>query len=261
MENKVAIITGASSGIGKATAEYLSDKGYKVYGFSRRASNGIESVCVDVTDRAALFEAVKEVFAREGRIDALINNAGMGISGAVEDTDDAAVRKIFDVNFFGTLHATQAVLPYMRKTGGGTIVNVSSAAAPLSLPFQAFYSATKAAVTSLTEALRIEVKPFGIKVASVLPGDVKTDFTAKREKNKSDNPVYGERIDRSVSKMERDEQNGMPARVIAREIYKLLKSKNPPVYKVGGRSYAFLVGLAKLLPKRTVSFLIGKLYG
>ena len=130
-----------------------------------------------------------------------------------------------------------------------------------SLPFQSFYSCTKSAVSSLSEALRIELKPFNIKVSTILPGDVKTEFTARREKNKSNSVYYGERIDKSVEKMERDEQNGMSPSVIAKIALKIAKSKNPPVYVVGGASYKLLVGLSKILPKRLVVWAIGKLYG
>ncbi len=258
---KIAVVTGASSGIGHATAKLFEKNGFYVYCLARRKTEDLNCIQTDITDVAQVKAAIETIVAEKGRIDVLVNNAGMGISGAIEDTDITAVKKIFDVNFFGSLYAIQAVLPYMRKQNFGTIINMSSAAAPLSLPFQAFYSATKSAIMSVTEALRIEVKPFNIKVTSLLPGDVKTDFTAMREKNKFDNPVYGKRIESSVNKMEKDEQNGMPAELMAKYVLKLAKSKNPPIYKVGGKQYAFLVMLAKFLPKRMVNYAIGKLYG
>ena len=258
---KVAVITGASQGIGNAIAKKFSENGYRVFNLSRTPAEGIESIKTDVSDRENVFDSIGEVVKRAGRIDVIVNNAGFGISGAVEDTDESAVRKIFDVNYFGTLFATQAVIPVMRENGGGTIINMSSAGAPLSLPFQSFYSCTKSAVSSLSEALRIELKPFNIKVSTILPGDVKTEFTARREKNKSNSVYYGERIDKSVEKMERDEQNGMSPSVIAKIALKIAKSKNPPVYVVGGASYKLLVGLSKILPKRLVVWAIGKLYG
>ncbi len=258
---KVAIITGASAGIGLATAKLFIKNGYKVYNLSRKPAEGIESIATDVSDKTNVFASVAQIAEKEKRIDVLINCAGFGISGAIEDTDDEAVKKLFAVNFFGTLYAIQAVLPVMRANGGGTIINMSSAGAPLSLPFQAFYSCTKSAVTSLTEALRVEVKPFNIKVTEILPGDVKTEFTARREKNKSNSEFYGERIDRSVGKMEKDEQNGMPAEIIAKIAYRLAQRNNPPVYVVGGGVYKLLVGLSRVLPKRLIVWTIGKLYG
>lgn len=260
---KTAVITGASAGIGKATAELFSKNGYKVYCLSRRACPvvGVTSLAADVTDAETLKTAFSQIFEECGRIDALVCNAGMGISGAVEDTTAEQAEKIFSVNFFGTLNTIQAAVPYLRKQGFGTIVTVSSAAAKFSLPFQAFYSATKSAVSSLAEALRLELAPFGVKVTQVLPGDVKTEFTAKREKNPSDNPVYGERIALSVARMEKDEQNGMPPLTVAKQILKLVNKKNPPVYVVTGKSYALLVALTKILPSRLASFALGKLYG
>lgn len=257
---RIIVITGASAGIGKATAELFKEKGDKVYCLQRRMVDGFESMSVDVTDRNAVFSAMEGIYKKEGRIDVLVNNAGFGISGAIEDTTEESAKRLFDVNFFGTVNASQAVLKYMRENGGGTIINISSVAAPLSIPFQAFYSASKAAVSSYTEALRLEVKPQNIKVTSVLPGDVKTDFTAKREKNVVDSAVYGERIQKSVAVMEHDEQNGYPPIVIAKAAYSLSKKKNPPVQKVGGKKYAMFVILAKFLPKNLVNAVVGKLY-
>jgi len=149
----------------------------------------------------------------------------------------------------------------MRAGGGGIIINMSSAAAALPLPFQAFYSASKAALSSLSNSFRIEFAPINIKFCAVLPGDVRTEFTDKREKNKSNDPVYGDRIDKSVAVMERDERNGMPPESIAMLIYKLSCKKNPPPSKVGGLKYAVFVKLSKVLPERLVVFLISRIYG
>lgn len=256
----VVIITGASAGIGLTTAKLFQEKGHKVYSFSRRMRTDVDGFSVDVTDETAVSRAMKAVIDKEGKIDVLINNAGFGISGAIEDTDTQTAKRLFDVNFFGALNAVKCALPYMRAQGGGSIVNVSSAAAEFPIPFQAFYSASKAAIGSFSDALRLEVAPFGVKVSSVLPGDVKTEFTDKREKNASDSEVYGERINRSVAVMEKDERNGMPPLAIAKIIYALATSANPPVKKVGGFKYAFLVALARVLPTRAVSYAIGKLY-
>lgn len=162
IKGKVVLITGASAGIGRACAQEFARRGAKVVCLARRTAEGFDSISADVTDRAAVFAAVEEVKARYGRIDVLVNNAGMGISGSVEDTAYADARAIFDVNFFGALNLIQAVVPVMRDSGGGTIINMSSVAAELSIPFQSFYSATKAAVLSLSQALRSEVAPFNI---------------------------------------------------------------------------------------------------
>ncbi len=261
MNGKVVVVTGASAGIGKATAELFASRGAQVVCVQRRTVEGFDCVSADVTDRSAVEAAVGQIVARYGRIDVLVNNAGMGISGTVEDTPEAEARRLFDVNFFGAFNLISAVVPVMRAQGGGVIVNVSSVAAKLAIPFQSFYSASKAALSSLGAALRNEVAPFGIKVTSVLPGDVKTDFTSSRVKNAADNPAYGDRVKRSVELMERDERNGMPPSVIARDIAKVALAKNPPVCKIGGRKYALLVGIARLLPERAVSYILGKMYG
>lgn len=256
---KIVVITGASAGIGKATAKYFLDKGDKVYNLARRPNEETENITCDVSKKADVENAIKTIYEKEKRVDVLINSAGMGIAGPVETTEEDAIRRIFDVNFFGTVYAIQAVLPVMREIGGGTIINLSSAGAPLSLPFQAFYSSTKSAVTTLSEALRLEVKPYNIKVCSVLPGDIVTEFTKNRETNIPDS-VYKERAEKSVGKMAKDELNGMQPETIAKLIYKMANKKNPPVYVVGGMSYKFFVLLSRILPKRWVVALIGKLY-
>lgn len=257
---KVIVISGASAGIGKAAMELLTKDGNTVYNLSRRPTPG-NHIKTDVTSQEDVKKAVKEIFDKEGRIDALINNAGMGISGAIENTELSNAERLFDVNFFGAFNLIREVLPYMRISGGGTIINISSAAAKFPLPFQAFYSASKAALCSLSDALRLEAAPFNIKVTSVLPGDVKTEFTEKRVKNNGDDPVYGDRITRSIAVMEKDEQNGMPPETIGKIIVKLINSENPPPFVIGGKKYAFLTFLAKILPYRFVLYLIGKIYG
>lgn len=206
LKGKIVVVTGATAGIGKAAAELFKKRGATVVCMARRLSDEFDSVRADVTDADAVKAAISEIRNKYGRIDVLVNNAGMGISGAAEDTDTADVRRIFELNFFGMFNVTREVIPVMRENGGGVIVNVSSVAAELAIPFQSFYSATKAALSSFSAALRNEVAPFGIKVTCVLPGDVKTDFTAARRKNASDNPAYGDRVARSVAVMERDEK-------------------------------------------------------
>ena len=190
--SKVVIITGGSSGIGLCTAAALRDRGCKVYELSRRDSEveGITHLRCDITDEEQIKAAVAQVLDENGRIDILINNAGFGISGAVEFTETSDVQRLFDVNFFGMVRMNRAILPLMREQGHGRIVNLSSVAAPVPIPFQTYYSAGKAAVNSYTMALSNEVKPFGITVAAVMPGDIKTGFTAARQKNIIGDDIY-----------------------------------------------------------------------
>lgn len=260
--NKVVMITGGSSGIGLCTAAALRDRGCKVYELSRRDSEvtGITHIKCDVTDEAQIAAAVGQVMAESGKIDILINNAGFGISGAVEFTDTAEARRLFDVNFFGMVRINHAVLPLMRQQGGGRIVNLSSVAAPVPIPFQTYYSAGKAAVNSYTMALSNEVKPFGITVCAVMPGDIKTGFTAARQKSIVGDDIYGGRITRSVAGMEKDEQTGMdPAEAGAFIASVALKNSRKPLYTIGF-GYKCAVFLTKILPARWLNALIGQLY-
>ena len=260
--NKIVMITGGSSGIGLCTAAALRDRGCKVYELSRRDSEvtGITHIKCDVTDEAQIAAAVGQVMTENGRIDILINNAGFGISGAVEFTDTTDVRRLFDVNFFGMVRMNRAVLPLMRRQGGGRIVNLSSVAAPVPIPFQTYYSAGKAAVNSYTMALSNEVKPFGISVCAVMPGDIKTGFTAARQKSIVGDDIYGGRITRSVAGMEKDEQTGMdPAKAGAFIASVALKNSRKPLYTIGF-GYKCAVFLTKILPARWLNALIGQLY-
>ena len=260
--NKVVIITGGSSGIGLCTAAALRDRGCKVYELSRRDSEvtGITHIKCDVTDEAQIAAAVGQVMAESGRIDILINNAGFGISGAVEFTDTAEAQRLFDVNFFDMVRMNHAVLPLMRQQGGGRIVNLSSVAAPVPIPFQTYYSAGKAAVNSYTMALSNEVKPFGITVCAVMPGDIKTGFTAARQKSIVGDDIYGGRITRSVAGMEKDEQTGMdPAKAGSFIASVALKNSCKPLYTIG-IAYKGAVFLTKILPARWLNALIGQLY-
>ncbi len=259
---RVCVLTGGSSGIGKATAELLAKNGFAVYELSRSGTHaeGVVHITAEVMQPDQIRSAVNEVLAAEGRIDLLINNAGFGISGTVEFTDPKDAFTQLNVNFFGALHCIQAVLPTMRAQKSGHIVNISSVAAPIAIPFQSFYSATKSATNSLTLALRNEVKPFGIKVCAVLPGDVKTGFTAARKKSTEGAEIYGSALDHAVRVMEHDEQNGMSPGMVAKAILRVANRKNPPVFTTVGFQYQIFVLLNKLLPASWTNALVGMIY-
>ena len=261
--SKVAIVTGGTSGIGLEAAEKLAEEGCRVYEFSRHdkgLNNGITHISADVTKEDEVNAAVAEVVEREGRIDILINNAGFGISGAIEFTPASEAKKQFDINFFGMVNMNFAVLPVMRRQGGGNIVCISSVAAPIAIPFQAYYSASKAAIRTYCMALANEVKPFGIQVTAIMPGDIHTGFTAAREKSYAGDDVYNGRISRSVAVMENDETNGMSAEEAGRFIAdKALKKKLAPVYTIGAK-YQVFVFLTRLLSNRAVNGLVGLIY-
>ena len=259
---KIAIVTGASGGIGQATAQLLCQNGWRVYDFSRSGGEDSGQLChspCDVTQEAQVQQAFQTVFAREGRLDLLVNCAGFGISGAAEDTPLDKAKKQFDVNFFGCFVCCKAAIPYLRQTGGGRIINISSMAAVLSIPFQSFYSASKSAVNALTLALQNEVRPFGITVCALMPGDVKTGFTAAREKS-SASDSYKAVAQKSVSTMERDEQNGMVPQTLAKAVLRLAKQKHPKPLSTCGAQYRLFAVLQKVLPARLVNALVGKIY-
>ena len=260
--NQVAIVTGGSGGIGRCTAQELRKAGCTVYEFSRRENlaRGVVHLTADITDEEQVRAAVAEVLRREGRIDILVNNAGFGISGAAESTASKDSHAQLELNLFGMDNVTRAVLPHMRKNGSGRLIFISSAAAIFPIPFQAWYSASKAALSSYALALRNEVKPFGIDVCALMPGDIKTGFTAMREKHHEGDDVYGGRIEKAVSVMEKDETNGMSAAYAAQQVVRCVYARNPAPLKCIGTKYQLFAVLDRLLPKRFVNFLIGKLY-
>ncbi len=253
--SKVAVVTGATSGIGLATLKLLREKGWTVYGISRRAE-GDKMLAADVSDESAVNAAIEEIYSREGKIDLLVNNAGMGISGSVEKSGMEDIRRIFDVNFFGGLYCTRAVLPRMREAGGGRIINVSSVAAPIAIPFQSFYSATKAAINSVTLALRNEAAQYDIKVCAVMPGDVRTGFTDARKKTADD---Y-KNAESAVASMEKDERSGMSPDAVAKIIVRAAEKISPKPLYVAGAKYKVFYFLFKVLPASLAYKIVGMMY-
>ena len=196
--NRIAVVTGGSGGIGRCTAAALRDAGCTVYELSRREikAEGVNHITADVTDEAQVRAAVQEITEREGRIDILVNNAGFGISGAAELTDSRDSHAQLELNLFGMDNMTKAVLPVMRAQGGGRIVCMSSIAGIVPIPFQLWYSVSKAAVIAYVLALQNEVRPFNIKVCAIMPGDIASGFTDARKKSSAGDDVYAGRIER-----------------------------------------------------------------
>ena len=261
------IITGASAGIGYAVAEKLICGGRTVYSFSRTAPSDprIKHIYCDVSDKGSVENAFTEFFERETTIDILVNNAGIGISGAAEYTREEDMKNIFDVNFHGAVLCSQQAIPKMREQKEGKIIFISSAMAIFSIPFQSFYTATKSALLTFSEGLRMELMPFNIQVGSVLLCDTRTDFTKNRKKDETGEEFYGKRIERSVSTMEKDEQKGMSAEKAAEKIVKYLDKKRIRGYKAVGSEFkvplTVLIFLNKILPRKWVLGIIYRIYG
>ena len=251
---KSLLITGGSSGIGASAVRLFAAKGYEVFDLSRRGT-----IPCDVTDEASVQRAVAEVFSRTSRVDVVILNAGYGISGPVEFTDIADVREQMNVNFVGAVSVAKAVLPYLRAQGGGRIVFTSSVAALLPIPYQSFYSASKAAINAFALALQNEVRGFHIYVSVLMPGDVKTGFTAARHKVVQGSEIYPKAL-RAVENMEKDEQNGLSPDAMARCLYRIATARFPRPHYTGGALYSFFLFLQWLLPVRLVNYIVGKLY-
>ena len=268
----IVLITGGSAGIGRATAEYLMRQGYTVYAASRRGSENIEDpfsggriigLCADVTDKKSLDNAVSRIIEEQGELSAVICNAGNGIAGAVEDTSLEEARYQMETNFFGVFNTVQACLPIFRDQKHGKIIAISSVAAVAPIPFQGFYSASKSAIMLLMQSLSMEMKPYNVHCTCVLPGDVKTDFTASRkytEESKLPGSAYTDAMHAAVQTMEKDEQNGMKPLVIAKAIHKVLKKENPGHVVVPTFTYKLLCLIMKLVPTSLKVWVISKMY-
>lgn len=250
---KTLLITGASSGIGKATAQLFAERGYQVFDLSRRGT-----IPCDVTDEASVRRAVEEVMRRTDHIDVLILNAGFGISGPAECTPIADVRRQMDVNFTGAVAVVQQVLPHMRQRRQGRIIFTGSVAAILPIPYQSFYSASKAAINAFALALQNEVRDYGICVSVLMPGDVQTGFTAARKKVQLSTPYP--HAEQAVAAMERDEQRGLTPQAMARCLYRIATARHPRPQYIGGAEYHLFAFLQWLLPMRLVNYIVGRLY-
>ncbi len=255
--SKVVLITGASSGLGKATACHLADLGYVVYGTCRNPNQyetppNYKLISLDLNQPTSIQSAVEELLEEKGRIDVLINNAGSGIIGPMEELEIDALRANFETNCYGPLLLMQKVLPVMRKQKAGFVVSITSIGCAMGLPFRGAYSASKGALSLLTESLRMEVKPFGIKMCTVAPGDFVSDIASRRyyAPQKEQSP-YEAIYKRNLATIDAHVSSGIQPEVIAHEIARILPQKNPKVhYRVGAPLQKFSVVLKGILPNR-----------
>lgn len=261
----VALVTGASLGIGQSCAALLAQKGYRVYGASRSAVSvsPVLPVKMDVTLDHSVCEACDSIIQREGRLDVLINSAGMGMGGSLEDTSPTEARDQFEVNLIGVLRVCRAALPIMRQQGSGCIVNIGSIGGLVAIPYQGAYSASKFALEGLTECLRMEVKRFGIRVILIEPGDHRTAFSKNRRMTEasSENPAYRAACTRAVQRMIADEEAGPPPDDVARLVYKVIRTRNPRLrYTAGPRAQRAAVWLKRYAPNALVEKIISTYY-
>jgi short-subunit dehydrogenase len=260
--SKVVLITGGSSGIGKSVGEFLSKKGFIVYGTSRNATkiknHSFKLVSLDVTKKETIKSAVKLVISNEGRLDVLVNNAGMGITGPIEETPTDEMRAVFETNFFGAIEVMKAVLPQMRKQNSGLIINVTSIAGYMGLPFRGIYSATKGALEIVTEAIRMEVKTFGIEVTNVAPGDFATNIASGRYHTPVfDDSPYRKKYQENLDLMDAHVDSGSNPIEMAEAIFKIINTKKPKIhYKVGEFMQKFSIFLKNILPDKVYEKLL-----
>lgn len=263
--DKVLLITGVSSGIGRACYEHFSKPGYAVVGTIRKGAEGPDgtparsTVRMDVLDDASIRRAVEQTLGTHKKIDVLINNAGISLVGSLEDTSMEEAKLQFDVNFWGTVKLIKAVLPVMREQGFGHIVNIGSLAGVVALPFQAFYSGGKYAVEGISEALSMEVKPFGIKVTIIEPGDFNTPLTQNRvvAKQARGDSRYADRFEKTLAVIERGESRGEPPARIPDLIERVIHARSPKLrYRIGKSRELFAASLSALLPRRAFEKLL-----
>ncbi|MFD1095388.1 SDR family oxidoreductase [Salegentibacter chungangensis] len=263
---QVVLITGASSGIGKSIAEYLIQKDYMVFGTSRNPSKntGISFplVALDVTKKETIASAVQEVLDKTGKIDFLINNAGVGITGPIEETPDEEIKNAFETNYFGPINLIKEVLPSMRRNGGGMIINITSIAGYMGLPYRGIYSATKGALELTTEAFRMELKDFNIQMTNVAPGDFATNIAAGRYHAPvlEDSP-YKEPYGNTLKLMNEHVDAGKDPQLMAKAVYKVMTTPKPNAhYKVGELLQKASIALKRILPDKVYEKMLLKHY-
>lgn len=265
---QVILITGASSGFGKISARMLAERGHIVYGTSRKPTseapaNKVTMLVMDITDPESIQRGITQIHRKYGRIDVLINNAGIGIGGALELATDKEIALQMNTNFLGVCNMCKAVLPSMRRARKGKIINLSSIAGVLAVPYQGFYSASKFAIEGYSEALALELYPFGIKVCVVEPGDFNTGFTANRLVSQAtlEDADYGKTFKNSLNLIEEAERKGCQPEKLGHSICRLVEKKNPPFRTlVGPASQVLFARSKKWLPDRWLQFILRQFY-
>ena len=264
--SKVILITGGSSGIGKAIGEYLHQKGYTVFGTSRNPQKVTNSVFplleLDVRNVESIQNAVSEVIQKAGRLDIVINNAGVGITGPLEEIPTQEIKNNFETNFFGPIEVMKAVLPQMRTQKSGLIINITSIAGYMGLPYRSVYSASKGALELITEALRMEVKSFGITICNVAPGDFATNIAAGRfHAPLLNDSAYKNSYGKTLEMMNEHVDQGSNPNEMAQAILKIIQNPSPKIhYKVGSFLQKFSIVLKRILSDKQYEKMLMKHY-
>ena len=265
--SKVVLITGGSSGIGKAIGEFLSAKGFTVYGTSRNPEKynndfPFSLLKMDVTQQDSISETISHIISKENKIDVVINNAGVGITGPIEETPDIEIKRAFETNLYGPINIIKGVLPQMRKQRSGLIINITSIAGYMGLPYRGIYSATKAALEITAEAFRMEIKQFGIRMTNIAPGDFATNIVAGRYHVPIlENSPYKEVYGNTLKMMNEHVNQGEDPMKMAQAVYDVINTPKPRVrYKVGALLQQFSIVLKRVLPSKLYEKMLMKHY-
>lgn len=254
------LVTGASSGLGQAIARQLIQEGHRVFGTSRQPQadeTGVEMLTMELSDNDSILRVISHIRSTAGNLDVVINNAGIGIAGPMEEADLSAIQQAFDINTIGAVRVWQAALPLMREQGHGKILNISSIGARVGLPFRGVYCASKASIDLMTEALRMEVKPYGIQACCIHAGDIQTNINDNRVQSYRKDGPYRDRYVRVYDSINREVQEGVSPQYVAAHIAKLLKREQlKPYYAIGKPLQRLSLFLKKMLPARMFERLI-----
>lgn len=262
---KVVFITGISSGFGKEISRLLALDNYSVYGTIRKeceVAEGVYPVFMDLTKPDSIKNAIDFVVEREGRIDVLINNAGMHTGGPIEEIDRSVFEAQINSNVTGMVHVLQNALPYMRKQETSTIINFGSIGGLMGLPFQGIYSASKFAIEGISEALRMELKQFNVKVVLINPGDFHTSNTSNRINKVNEEGPYNLQFKKTLSIIEKDETGGWDPVILAKKVCKIVKMRNPRHrYVIASFEQKLAIVLKYILPFRLFNWILASHYG
>lgn len=265
--SKVAFITGGTSGIGRAICNELLAKGMIVYGSGRKVINGDQLdgyhlVQCDVTKDVSVHNAIQYIVEKEGRIDLVVNNAGIGMAGAIEDSEIGEILNVYNTNVAGVLRVCKTVLPVMREQGSGYIINISSVGGLMGLPYRGIYSSSKSSVELISEAMSMEVMKFGVKVVLIEPGDFNTSINQNRKvSQKTNQSIYREEFDRIHQIINKEVSEGGDPRKIGKLVWRIVNNPNPRVrYNTGNFTSKLALAIKRMIPSRWFESIIMKHY-